>query len=771
MRDMSDIQSAPAVVMIVDDNPNNLKVLGGMLQQAGYKVRPALSGEIALRSLRTGLPDLILLDIRMPGMDGYEVCRRIQSDPELADVPVIFISALQDMEDKVHAFQAGGVDYIVKPFQIEEVLVRARTHLELAQARRALKSINAELEQRVAERTRQLEQSNEALRFSMQEEHILGELLALGLQHTTASDFLDAAMEVLGSRLEWSGEGAYAHLVLNRDSERIGRLGVGATTGDGRISQVDDERFQRDIVHLDRVEPGIAYRCALPCPLGLPITDGDPPRFVVPIEIEGERLGMLVYHAPASRMSAERWSDFLARVTDVLNLGLERRLSDDRIEYMAYHDELTGLPNRRLLADRLELEMERARAHDDIGAVLFLDLDRFKTINDALGHTVGDRYLREVSRMFAASLRAGDTLSRWGGDEFVILSPSLGRDVAAAARRAHALATELAARLAEPVRVDGHDLQLDASVGITLFPPDGDTGNALVSHADIAMNQAKQAGRNTIRFYEADMGSLAERRLRLEKDMRRALEREEFTVLYQPQTDAVGQVRGCEALVRWNHPERGLISPAEFIPLAEDSGLIVPLGNWVLRQALARQVGWRDDPELAPHLTMVSVNVSSRQFHQADFVEQVESALAETGANPRMLELEVTESLLLVDVDETVARMGRLKALGIRFAIDDFGTGYSSLAYLKRLPIDRLKIDQSFVRDVHKDHQDAAIVGSIIAMAQHLQLGLIAEGVETEAEWVFLRAAGCPAFQGYLFGRPMPAAELAAWALRPRDAS
>jgi len=751
---------AAAVVMIVDDNPNNLKVLGSMLQQAGYKVRPALSGELALRSLQTGLPDLILLDIRMPVMDGYEVCRRIKADPVFADVPVIFISALQDMEDKVHAFQAGAVDYIVKPFQLEEVLVRVRTHLELAQARRALRTVNAELEQRVAERTRQLEQSNETIRFSMEEEHVLGELLALGLQHTPAAEFLESAMAVLGTRLEWSGEGAYARLVLNRDSERVRRLGLSDDQPRLRLRLLEGEHFRRDL-DAACAGSGAPFRCAQPCPLDLPYNEGEPPRFVAPIEAEGERLGMLVHHAPASHTAPERWAEFLARVTDVLSLGMERRLSDDHIEYLAYHDELTGLPNRRLLADRLGQELAHCQRRGDIGAVLFLDLDRFKTINDALGHAVGDRYLLEVGQLFQSALRAEDTLSRWGGDEFLILLPGLSSDPQEAARRAHTVATGLTAQLAEPIRIGDHDLQLDASVGITLFPADGTSSDELLSHADTAMYQAKQAGRNTVCFYEARMQTVAEQRLRLEKDLRRALERDEFLVLYQPQTDAAGQLQGTEALVRWNHPERGLVSPAEFIPVAEESGLIVPLGAWVLRTALAQQVAWQADPAVALHLGKVSVNVSSRQFHQADFVDRVEAALAATGADPRRLELEVTESILLVDVDDTIAKMGRLKALGIRFAVDDFGTGYSSLAYLKRLPLDRLKIDQSFVRDVHKDHHDAAIVGTIIAMAQHLQLGIIAEGVETEEEWVFLRAAGCPAFQGYLFGRPMPAAEIA----------
>ncbi len=746
-----------AVVMIVDDNPNNLKVLGSMLQQADYKVRPALSGEMALRALHTGLPDLILLDIRMPTLDGYEVCRRIKADPALSDVPVIFISALQDMEDKVHAFQAGGVDYIVKPFQLEEVLVRVRTHLELAQARRELRTLNSQLEQRVAERTRQLEASNEKILFSMQEEQVLGKLLALGLQHTSAAEFLEAAMEVLGTQVEWSGEGAFSRLILNRDSERIMQLGLDSGPPRLRMRLLEGERFRHavEIAILDATAP-----------LELDTPEAAPPRFALPIEAEGERLGLLVQHVPASRTAPHRWSDFLTRVTGVISMGVERRLSDNQIEYLAYHDALTSLPNRRLLSDRLTLELARAQRRGDIGAVLFLDLDRFKTINDALGHAIGDLYLSQVSHLFQSVLRTEDTLSRWGGDEFLVLLPSLATDAQEAARRAHVVASQLTAQLAEAIHIEGHELQLDASIGITLYPTDGATSDELLSHADTAMYQAKQAGRNTICFYEARMQALAEQRLHLEKDLRRALEQEEFTVLYQAQTDAAGNLRGCEALVRWNHPERGLVSPAEFIPVCEDSGLIVPLGAWVLRQALEQQVRWQADPTVAPRLGMVSVNVSSRQLHQADFVEQVEAVLAATGADPCTLELEVTESMLLVDVDASIAKMSRLKTHGIRFAVDDFGTGYSSLAYLKQLPLDRLKIDQSFVRDVHKDHQDAAIVGTIIAMAQHLQLGIIAEGVETEAEWVFLRAAGCPAFQGYLFGRPLPAEAIGKLALQ-----
>jgi diguanylate cyclase (GGDEF)-like protein len=754
--------SRSSVVMIVDDNPNNLKVLGSMLQQAGYKVRPALSGEMALRSLQTGLPDVVLLDIRMPVMDGYEVCRRMQADPTLRDVPVIFISALQDMEDKVHAFQAGGVDYIVKPFQLEEVLMRVRTHLDLAQARRELRSINADLERRVAERTRELEASNDKICFSMQEEHVLGELLKLGLQHTSAVKFLEAALDELDSRVEWGVQKTSASLLLNADSRLIKQLGLAPDEKSPRLRFVDAASFKAG---QDGVCPLPEAHCKTPCPHSHAAKEGGLPCFVMSIEAEGEPVGLLVHHVPASNVVPERWTEFLSRVTDVLSLGLERRLSDDRIEYMAYHDELTGLPNRRLLSDRLNLELALAQRSGTIGAVLFLDLDRFKTINDALGHAVGDLYLREVGHLFAATLRTEDTLSRWGGDEFLVLLPSIASTPEAAALRAQAVAANLAAKLTNSISVSGHDLQLDVSIGITLFPLDGATSEEQLSHADTAMYQAKQTGRNSICFYEARMQTLAENRLRLEKDLRSALERQEFMLHYQPQTNAAGHLRGCEALVRWNHPQRGLVSPAEFIPTAEDSGLIVPLGAWVLRNALEQQVRWLSDPALARSLRMVSVNVSSRQFHQADFIAQVEAALADTGADPQTLELEVTESMLLVDVDDTIAKMTRLKALGIRFAIDDFGTGYSSLAYLKRLPIDRLKIDQSFVRDVHKDHQDAAIVGSIISMAQHLQIGVIAEGVETDAEWVFMRAAGCPAFQGYLFGRPMPAEDIGKLAL------
>jgi diguanylate cyclase (GGDEF)-like protein len=750
-----------AVVMIVDDNPNNLKVLGSMLQQAGYKVRPALSGDMALRSLQTGLPDVVLLDIRMPLMDGYEVCRRMKEDPKLRDVPVIFISALQDMEDKVHAFQAGGVDYIVKPFQLEEVLVRVRTHLDLAQARRQLRSVNADLEQRVAERTQELEASNERIQFSIREEHVLSELLRLGLQHTSALKFLESALDELDTGVEWAVKDASASLLLNRDSGLISQLGLTQAAPTGRLQFVDGGCFASTIQGLCQMTGG---ECMLPCDSPDAHLASGSPCYVSPIEAEGEPVCLLVQRVLAGDVTPERWTQFLSRVTGVLSLGLERRLSDDRIEYMAYHDELTGLPNRRLLSDRLALELALARRSGTVGAVLFLDLDRFKTINDALGHAIGDLYLREVGRLFAADLRAEDTLSRWGGDEFLVLLPALAGTPEQAAKRARSVAESLAARLSDPIHVGGNELQLDVSIGITLYPLDGETCEEQLSHADTAMYQAKQSGRNSICFYQARMQILAENRLRLEKDLRSALERREFILFYQPQTNAAGNVRGCEALVRWNHPQRGLVGPMEFIPAAEESGLIVQLGAWVLSAALQQQSIWLANPALAGRLGMVSVNVSSRQFHQADFVEQVRDALAAAEVPPSALELEVTESMLLVDIDDTIAKMEQLKLLGVRFAIDDFGTGYSSLAYLKRLPIDRLKIDQSFVRDVHKDHQDAAIVGSIISLAQHLQISVIAEGVETEAEWVFMRAAGCPAFQGYLFGRPMPADEIAALA-------
>ncbi len=432
----------------------------------------------------------------------------------------------------------------------------------------------------------------------------------------------------------------------------------------------------------------------------------------------------------------------------------EHKQAEMEIQRLAYYDALTGLPNRRMLMDRLQHELAVASRYRIYGALLFLDLDNFKTINDALGHSVGDALLQQVAERLVDRLRAEDTVARLGGDEFVVVLPGLSDQADTAANQARTVAEKIQKALAKPYYLHGHEHHTSASLGVTLFTHEIAHPDDLLKQADTAMYRSKAAGRNTIRFYLPSMQQAADARLSLENDLRHAIARDELQLHYQPQFDNQAELVGAEVLVRWRHPQWGMISPVEFIPVAEETGLILPLGEWVLLHACSTCKSWLD-AGIAASLDHIAVNVSPRQFHQAGFVRQVLSVLSRTGLEPNRLTLELTESIVIENVTDTIEKMRSLREFGIHFSIDDFGTGYSSLSYLKRLPIDQLKIDQSFVRDTPMDPSDQIIVETIIAMAQHMRLNVIAEGVETEDQLRFLSANGCQAYQGYYFSKPL----------------
>ncbi|WP_231940680.1 putative bifunctional diguanylate cyclase/phosphodiesterase [Acidovorax sp. RAC01] len=442
----------------------------------------------------------------------------------------------------------------------------------------------------------------------------------------------------------------------------------------------------------------------------------------------------------------------------------DRKRAEHEIERLAFYDALTGLPNRRLLLDRLQratAACQRTRSH---GALLFIDLDNFKDLNDTLGHDMGDQLLAQVASRLVGSVREVDTVARFGGDEFVVMLDSLAHEPASAAGQAEVVAEKLLAALNQPFELDGGQHYSTPSIGITLFGDERLSVDELLKRADLAMYQAKAAGRNTQRFFDPDMQAAVNARSNLEADLRQGLARGELMVHYQPVVNHHALLLGAEALVRWSHPQRGMISPADFIPLAEQTGLILPLGKFVLQTACAQLRQWGEHAETA-HLS-VSVNVSARQFRQPGFVAEVLQTLRDHQVPPEKLKLELTESLLLGDIEDTISRMVQLKSEGVGFSLDDFGTGYSSLSYLKRLPLDQVKIDQGFVRDVLTDPNDAAIVRTILALARSMDLDVVAEGVETTGQLAFLRLHGCEGFQGYLFGRPGPAQEIDAF-LRP----
>lgn len=436
----------------------------------------------------------------------------------------------------------------------------------------------------------------------------------------------------------------------------------------------------------------------------------------------------------------------------------ERKLAEDKAEMLAFYDPLTDLPNRRLLFDRLTHALAGTARHDRLGALLFIDLDNFKMLNDTHGHDRGDTLLQQVAQRLTACLREGDTLARFGGDEFVVLLENLSSDALDAAAKAEVVAEKILQSLGQPYLLADISHRSTPSIGITLFGETAETIEEPLRRADLAMYQAKSDGRNTLRFFDPQIQAAVTARSLLEADLRNAVAQNSFQLFYQPQIRHANEFTGVEALIRWHHPERGMVSPAEFIPLAEETGLILPLGRWVLDTACRQLVAWSQQTR-TDHLS-IAVNVSPRQFHQADFVEQVLDAIAQSGANPHRLKLELTEGLLVSNVEDVVIKMTRLKQEGVGFSLDDFGTGYSSLAYLKRLPLDQLKIDRSFIRDILQDPNDAAISKTIIALADSLGLEVIAEGVETDAQRNFLAQHGCSAYQGYLFSPPLPISQI-----------
>ncbi len=435
----------------------------------------------------------------------------------------------------------------------------------------------------------------------------------------------------------------------------------------------------------------------------------------------------------------------------------ERKALEEQARHLAFYDPLTGLPNRRLLLDRLHQALAKSARSGRTGALLLFDLDHFKTLNDTLGHDKGDALLLQVAQRMSACIREGDTLARLGGDEFLIMLEDLSEKAGEAADQAENIGKAVIAALELPYLLSGHEYQGTTSIGVTLFGKQQETMDDLLKQADLAMYQAKSAGRNALRFYDPEMQALVTTHVALTKGLRNALREAQFVLHYQGQVDGVGRITGAEVLLRWQHPERGLVMPNDFIPLAEETGLILPLGNWVLETACAQLAAWATRAETS-HLNL-AVNVSGHQLRQVDFVEQVLAALARSGADPHHLKLELTESLMLDNVEDTIEKMTALKAHGVGFALDDFGTGYSSLSYLKRLPLSRLKIDRSFVMDVLTDPNDAAIAKTIITLAHSLGLAVIAEGVESEAQRDFLANNGCHAYQGYLFSRPLPLPE------------
>lgn len=593
------------------------------------------------------------------------------------------------------------------------------------------------------------------------DEEILGRLMQVSLRMMPLDEYLNSALQMLTDSVTWFQEKKNACIFLVNDSGEHDRLEMiaGINISEERMKTCSILPFgkclcgkaaaSREIIFVSDVNDEHQIK---------PESSDQHGHYCVPIEKEEQLLGVLMLQLPEGHESSVHEILFLKRIAGVLSMGISRHQAEDEIEYYAYHDTLTNLPNRRLLMDRLNHEFIQAERSAEFGAVIYIDLDNFKTLNDSLGHSTGDKLLLQIAERLVSSLRKVDTVARLGGDEFVIVLPSLAKSIESAANFAGDTAEKIRILLREPYLLEGHEYHATVSLGIALYPKDQDNLDDVLKQADSALYEAKNHGRDRIYFYQEFMQEVASKRLALERDIRQGLSEDQFMLYFQPQVDAGGVITGAEALLRWQHPVRGFISPAEFIPIAEDSGLIIPLGNKVLEMAcdFLEQINEINVPET---FVTLSVNISPKQFKQPDFVSIVKDKVTNSKIDANRLMLEVTEGVLVDNIEDVATKMHQLKELSIQFSIDDFGTGYSSMLYLKNLPLGELKIDQSFISDVPGDSSDIAIVEAIISMAELLGLRIVAEGVETVEQLQFLKNAGCQHFQGFYFERPLAKAE------------
>ncbi len=688
-------------VLIVDDDITSRYLLVATLEQAGMEVTEADDGQQAVDLLAEAPPpNILVLDVMMPVMDGFTACERIRSMPEGAHLPILMLTGLDDEDSINRAYEAGATDFVGKPVNAQLLVHRIRYMVRGGQV------------------TEELVHSQRHLAAAQR-------MARIGHWEWDPDT----------GRICWSGH-ALEIIGSPTDDDRLNL--------DPLLSRVharDKARVSAWFETLARTrEPAELSHCI--------------------IGPDGQERYLRQFVEPHAGESA-RSIRLYGAVQDITIL----REAEEHIHRLAYFDSLTGLPNRVSFLQFLEHTLALVRRYDRPGALLFLDLDNFKQVNDTLGHSSGDLLLRLVAERLVSNLRSMDVVSRFdgiderqhlarlGGDEFAVLLPemSCSQDAARVAGRLHDA-------FAAPFALASHTMVITPSIGITVFPQDGTSASDLLRNSDMAMYYAKHSGKNTFKFFDASLNEAALVRLRTENALRHALDNDELSVHFQPQLDvSSGEIRGLEALLRWHHPQLGDVPPEAFIPIAEETGLILPIGEWVTQTACQQLRRWQSD---GYPVERVAVNVSACQFKNKGFTQQIDRILGESGLDPACLELELTESVLMSQAEESIQTLHALKALGVRLAIDDFGTGYSSLSYLRRFPIDRLKIDKSFIQNIEKERDNAAIAQAVIAMAKTMSLNVTAEGVETSAELQFLSANYCGEVQGFLFSKPIPAEEV-----------
>lgn len=709
------LEDKKASILVVDDNPGKCLALVSVLEVLQQNVVTAESGRDALRCLLDHEFAVILLDVQMPTMDGFETARLIRSRQQSESTPIIFVTAYSRGEtDMMEGYSLGAVDFIFTPIIPEILRAKVSVFVDLYHKIQAIKRHEEHLEILVEQRTAALT----AEIAERKQAEVAIRKLSSAMEKVADSIFITDASGVI----EYINS-AFEIITGYRREEAMGKTPRVIKSGK------HDEQFYQQI--WETLLRGEVYRNVF---------------------INRRKDGQLYHEA----ITITPLTDEQGKVTHYIASGkdiTENIQTQERLHHLAHHDVLTGLPNRMLFVERLKHALKRAEWRKRAVAVMFLDMDRFKIVNDTLGHEAGDRLLQAMAARLLGCVRDGDTVARFGGDEFA----GFLNDVASPEDVAPIVAKFLAA-LAPPFVIDGHELFISGSIGISLYPDDGTDTQTLMKNADTAMYRAKQNGGNTSEFYHAGMNAHALARLNLETGLRRALERQEFVLHYQPQIDLKnGDVVGFEALIRWERAGSGLVSPVEFIPLLEETGLIVAVGEWMLRSACAQHHAWRAAG--LPALR-VAVNISGRQFDGKDLMQTLQRVMQVVPMPAEFLELEITESILMKNADTDIEALQALSAMGMRFAIDDFGTGYSSLTYLKRFPIDILKIDKAFVRDITTDADDAAIVSAIITMAHSLGIKTVAEGVESREQFELLREQGCDFAQGYYFSPPLPGEEI-----------
>ncbi len=844
----TEVKAVSNDILIVDDNINNLKLLRSILTERGYRIRLATSGEMALTSVTSDIPDLILLDITMPGIDGFEVCEKIKSNPLSKAIPIIFLSALKEEFDIVRGFALGAIDFVTKPFNAEVLLARVNTHLTINQLQNSLKLVNENLETIVETRTGEIEDTNTSLKGEI-ERHIetQGKLSASEKLHRLTLANIDDTVvlienreneftyvspsieEIFGYRPDEIDKSIFTELFnIALFDKSIPKINGGLQSFETEIRHKDGTRVTlivsvknafiheevriyicRDITHLAEAQDNLA-RSELRLRYALSASNEG----IWDWDIEHDKIyfndayfNMLGYsdnkwpHDPDTLFKLLHPNDvdiYRKQINrciqkQIFEFGIECRLKksdgnycwirskgkvverDDRnspvrivgthtdissekahlknLARLASYDELTGLPNRKYFRDIVNGAISRAKRNNQKHAILFLDLDRFKNINDSMGHSAGDLLLKLVATRLTEIVRGNDSVARLGGDEFTVLLDNI-----TGTHKAAEISTRIIEVLSKPFELHGRKVIVSPSIGIVIFPDHGVSHEELLKKADTAMYHSKKAGGNAFWFFTDKMNADVKKRLKLEEALHQALKNDEFTLHYQPRFDAYTHtIAGMEALVRWNKGGRRIISPANFIPTAEETGLILPLGNQIISKAIQQTKQWTNSNL---YRDKVAINISAHQFKQPKFLENIQIMLEEANLSPEHLEIEITEAAVMENISDAIVTMKKIKDFGITLAMDDFGTGFSSLSYLSKFPIDVLKIDRSFINDMLLTETNINIVKTIIDLAHVLKLKVVAEGVEKEYQSSTLQEMGCDFIQGYLYSKPLEVNEL-----------